>query len=63
MKLKEWWSTKAWPWLTTVAFPKGRSCMTEWWNDLGDKPRSHFISMVVGMALLGAVKFLVRLAS
>lgn len=39
------------------------SILTEWWAEIGDKPRSHFVSMVFGIVILYAVKAAVWLAT
>lgn len=56
---KAWWTVTAWPflhkWTVTLT--------SEWWADIGDKPRPHFVSIVLGMALYHAVKFFVWFAA
>lgn len=57
--MKAWWNETAWPWLhsNSVAIAQ------QWWGDIGDHPKMHFVSMVVGMVLYIVVKFAVKLAA
>lgn len=54
-KFCAWWLATAWPLTTGIA--------TEWWKDIGDMPRPHFVSMVIGMVILYAVKLAVWLVT
>lgn len=40
-----------WKWLTTKALPWAGDVAEEWWLDIGDKPRPHFVSMVAGVLI------------
>ncbi len=51
---KIWWGTKAWPAFGRVA--------DEWWIDIGEKPRPHFVSMFAGIVIYLAIKLAVTLA-
>lgn len=44
-------------------WPKVKAVAAEWWADIADKPRPHFVSMVFGMALYFAIKFAVWLVA
>lgn len=50
-------------WFMATVWPLVRSVSVEWWDDLGDKPRSHFLSMVFGMFLYFAIKLAVKIAA
>lgn len=54
-KFRAWWSTKFVPRATFVA--------KEWWDDIDENPRPHFVSMVVGMVILTALKVAVFLVA
>lgn len=49
-------------WLKTAAWPKAMDIADEWWIDIGDKPRPHFVSMVAGILIYLAIKLAVTLA-
>lgn len=58
-KISGWWINKGWPWIRlNVAGVASR-----WWDDLGDNPSLHFISMVMGLALYFIVKLVVKLVA
>lgn len=50
-------------WWTETGRPKLFAVTDEWWTSIDENPRPHFISMVFGMLVLSAVKFLVWLAA
>lgn len=58
-RFSTWWTTTAWP--TTKAWTV--EVADEWWLDIGDKPRPHFVSMVAGILIYLTVKLAVTLAA
>lgn len=46
-------------WAKVVILP----ILTDWWDDIGLNPRSHFVSMVFGIAMVYLIKFGVWLAA
>lgn len=54
-----WLRETAWPWLRNWSV----EIAAEWWADIEEKPRPHFVSIVLGMALYLIVKIAVRLAA
>jgi hypothetical protein len=57
-KLMAWWASK-WPAIRS----KTVELADEWWVDIGDKPRPHFVSMVAGILIYLTVKLAVTLAA
>lgn len=53
-----WWKSSMWPAIRARTF----AVISEWWIDIGEKPRPHFVSMVFGIAVYFAIKFAVLLA-
>ena len=40
-----------WMWLKDKAYPAVAATSDDWWNDMGDNPRSHLLSMAAGAVL------------
>lgn len=51
--MKAWWLGTAWPWLREHS----TAILAAWWDDLGEHPGLHFLSMLFGMVLLFAIGF------
>lgn len=54
-----WWMDSAWPAIRS----KTIEVADEWWIDIGDKPRPHFVSMVAGILIYLTIKLAVTLAA
>lgn len=54
-RLKKWWSETGKPGVIRTA--------SAWWEDIDQNPGLHFLSMIFGMFVLCAVKFVVWLAA
>ena len=50
-------------WFMATVWPLMRSVSVEWWDDIGDNPTSHFLSMVLALALYFVIKLAVKLAA
>lgn len=47
-------------WATTKALPWAGDVAEEWWLDIGEKPRPHFVSMVAGWLLIETGLYTIR---
>lgn len=57
--MKAWWNETAWPWIHSNSIATAQ----QWWTDIGERPKMHFVSMVFGIALYLVIKFAVKLAA
>ena len=57
-----WWDEKVAPKLAS-AVAGAIAALEEWWRDIGENPKAHFISAVFGMLVLVTVKLAVYLAA
>jgi hypothetical protein len=56
--LKAWWA-RTWP----IVRAQTTELLAAWWDDLGEHPRLHFVSMVLGIAIYFAIRIAVWLAA
>jgi hypothetical protein len=56
--LKVWWAAR---WPTVRAHTT--ELLAAWWDDLGEHPRLHFVSMMLGIAIYFAIRIAVWLAA
>lgn len=61
-RFAKWWVEVASPALVGAARSFGET-MDQWWGDIGDKPRSHFVSMIFALLIFHAVKIAVWVAA
>jgi hypothetical protein len=61
-RLQKWWTGTASPQLVVVG-RKILVALDEWWGDMADRPRSHFISMLFALLILHIIKVAVWIAA
>jgi hypothetical protein len=57
--LKVWWARD----VADRACAHTTELLAAWWDDLGEHPRLHFVSMMLGIAIYFAIRIAVWLAA